>query len=237
MENASKALLMAGGILIALLVIDALLLMVNQVGDYQRSQNANKKDSQLAEFNLDFERYCDNKGIKGADIVSLINKINDYNNKSIDNAVNNSVDYDIKMSVTVSGFDKFNNKYAYGNSSSALFRSTPPYKFDTSNRASNDLYNELQKCANAVSTSGNRDKLKILSAAYDITERDSQKNIEIIKKKCEEINFDWNPDQITLDTIKNYRQYTEFMSSTFKVEKDPVYQNGQIKDLYFIFDK
>ena len=37
MENASKALVMAGGILIALLVIGALLLMFNQVSDYQRS--------------------------------------------------------------------------------------------------------------------------------------------------------------------------------------------------------
>lgn len=35
MENASKFLLMAGGILIALLVISALVLMFNQIGDYE----------------------------------------------------------------------------------------------------------------------------------------------------------------------------------------------------------
>ena len=36
MENASKALLMAGGMLIALLVIGALLLAFNQIGDYEK---------------------------------------------------------------------------------------------------------------------------------------------------------------------------------------------------------
>ena len=57
MENASKALLMAGGVLIALLIISALILMFNQIGDYEKAQDASKKDSQLAEFNKDFERY------------------------------------------------------------------------------------------------------------------------------------------------------------------------------------
>ena len=57
MENASKALVMAGGILIAILVIGALLLMINQIGSYEKTQTVNVKDSQLAQFNYDFERY------------------------------------------------------------------------------------------------------------------------------------------------------------------------------------
>ena len=79
MENASKALLMAGGILIALLVIGALILMFNQVGSYEKAQDARKKSSQIADFNKDFERYLDDKGITGADVISLINKVLDYN--------------------------------------------------------------------------------------------------------------------------------------------------------------
>ena len=39
MENASKALIMAGGILIALLVLGALLLMINNLSDYQKSNS------------------------------------------------------------------------------------------------------------------------------------------------------------------------------------------------------
>ena len=81
MENASKALTMAGGILIALLIIGALILMVNQIGDYEKGQNNNNKNSELASFNKTFEKYADDKGIKGADLVSLINKILDYNQR------------------------------------------------------------------------------------------------------------------------------------------------------------
>ena len=51
MENASKALLMAGGILIALLVIGALLLMFNQLSSYQKTNSDVEKQSQLVEFN------------------------------------------------------------------------------------------------------------------------------------------------------------------------------------------
>ena len=83
MENASKALLMAGGILIAILIIGALLLMVTQIGDYQKTKDSGAKATQIAKFNSDFERYLDDKGIKGTDIVSLINKIAEKKTKML----------------------------------------------------------------------------------------------------------------------------------------------------------
>ena len=124
MENASKALTMAGGILIALLIIGALILMVNQIGDYEKGQNNNDKNSELASFNKTFEKYADDKGIKGVDIVSLINKILDYNQIEKDGGIKNSVNYDIKMSITISGLKAFNKKYAYDkqNDNDSVFR-------------------------------------------------------------------------------------------------------------------
>ena len=80
MENASKALLIAGGILIAVIIISLLVVMFTQIGDYQKSQSSGSKESQLAEFNRDFERYTEDE-IRGVDLVSLINKIHDYNTK------------------------------------------------------------------------------------------------------------------------------------------------------------
>ena len=99
MENASKALLMAGGILIALLVISALILMFNQIGAYGKSQEEMKRNSQLVEFNKDFERYLDDKGITGADVISLINKVVDYNIKAKKGGVVDSIDYSVKLKV------------------------------------------------------------------------------------------------------------------------------------------
>ena len=47
MENASKALLMAGGILTALLVIGALILMFNQLGSIKKVIQMQKKIHKL----------------------------------------------------------------------------------------------------------------------------------------------------------------------------------------------
>ena len=44
MENASKALIIAGSILIGLLVIGALILMYDQIGDYEKAQSNNDLD-------------------------------------------------------------------------------------------------------------------------------------------------------------------------------------------------
>ena len=172
MENASKALVMAGGILIALLIIGALLLMLNQIGDYEKAQTSDVKEMQLAQFNSDFERYVDDKGITGVDIISLINKVIDYNKKANKGGVTNSVNYNIKMSIEVSGLRNFNEKYVY-----ELF--------------GND--------------------------SYICTENNELKKI--------------------FDRSSVERIYSEFKSSTFVISQNPVYENGQIKDLYFKFSK
>ena len=78
MENASKALLMAGGMLIALLVIGALLLVFNQIGDYEKGKSNMVKSTQVADFNKEFAKYTGDD-IKGYDLVTLSHKAIDFN--------------------------------------------------------------------------------------------------------------------------------------------------------------
>lgn len=229
MENASKALIMAGGILIAILVIGALLLMFNQIGSYERAQSSNVKDYQLAQFNLDFERYTDDDGIKGTDILSLINKVADYNKKS---GIGNSVNYDIKMSVTVSGLVDFKSTYSIANADS-LFR--------TNTLVVNNNKNDFVNVINTYSSYEEEYKLQVmskLSSSYDIIKESgyaegSQQYNELVKKIIGK-----NVSEIpTLVQIKQYKEYSEFKSSTFKSNRDSVYVNGQISQLYFEFVK
>lgn len=81
MENAAKALLMAGGILIALLVIGALVLLFSNLSDYQNKTDASVKQSQIAEFNNQFEPYNRND-VTLMELKSLYNKILSNNAKS-----------------------------------------------------------------------------------------------------------------------------------------------------------
>ena len=84
MENASKALIIAGGILFALLIIGMAVTMWITLGDFNSTQDEAKSQEQLAAFNKQFESY-QRQIMRGADLASIINKINDNNNKNIDN--------------------------------------------------------------------------------------------------------------------------------------------------------
>lgn len=187
MENASKALLMAGGILIALLVIGALVLMFNQIGNYEKSQDESKKNSQLAEFNKEFEKYLDDKEITGADIISLINKVVDYNNKAKNGGVANSVDYDIKMSITITNLDAFNTKYANNGENNKLFTRDTYEITENSydNKFSYELKKNLDEAKNIESLGIPKDQLKLLSGMYD--KSNEQESIEKIKEKLIQI--------------------------------------------------
>ena len=89
MENASKALIMAGEILIGIMIVSIAVYLFNMMGEYSRNTNKTIEDSQIAQFNSQFLKYygsiTDNNGntepIKCTihDIVSLANLANKNN--------------------------------------------------------------------------------------------------------------------------------------------------------------
>lgn len=80
MENASKALLMAAGMLIALIIISALLLMFNNLSNYQQGGTQDTREAQIVDFNNQFETY-NRDDVRGSDLYSLVNRVVDYNKR------------------------------------------------------------------------------------------------------------------------------------------------------------
>ena len=80
MENASKALLMAAGVLITLIIIGAFMLMMSNLTDYQQKSYQSKVDAQTLEFNNQYVTFA-RDNIRGNDMISLMNKIVDYNTR------------------------------------------------------------------------------------------------------------------------------------------------------------
>lgn len=79
MENASKALIMAGGILIAILVMSLFVYLIVSFGatsDKIHDQNA---QTQITEFNAQFTKYQGRTNITIYDVVSVANLAIDYN--------------------------------------------------------------------------------------------------------------------------------------------------------------
>lgn len=90
MENASKALLMAGGILIALLVIGALVLLFSNLQDYQIKTNASEVQAEIANFNNQFEPYNKNN-LTLMELKSLYNKILSNNSEHPEYTINTNI--------------------------------------------------------------------------------------------------------------------------------------------------
>ena len=80
MENATRALTMAGSVLIALVIIGAILLVFNNLNSYQKVSDQLKKDEKVLEFNNQFETY-NRTDVRGSDILSLVNRVIDYNER------------------------------------------------------------------------------------------------------------------------------------------------------------
>ena len=89
MENASKALIIAGGILIGLLIVSALLMMLSNVSVFQQNSQDAKKTEQIAKFNNQFEPY-NKENITLNEMKSLRNKIENLKKNS---------EYDIALDI------------------------------------------------------------------------------------------------------------------------------------------
>ncbi len=211
MENASKALLMAGGMLIALLVIGALVLMFNQIGDYEKGNQGIKKTSEIAEFNIDFIRYTEGN-IKGVDIISLANKVINFNSK---NGILNSIDYSkkIKLNIDVNDFSKL-----FGSKSYEI------KDYD------NDFMKTIKKFSSLENTY-TLSKMDELSSNYDSIVNGNKTIRDILGEKYDDC-------MLAVKDIEDYREYSEFKASTFKCKEEPKYHDdGQVKELSFKFVK
>lgn len=85
MENAAKALLIAGGIAIALIIISLLVYSANKISEIGEINQKEAEVKQLAEFNAEYEAY-NKKLMYGAEVLSVINKAEDNNIKYEDDA-------------------------------------------------------------------------------------------------------------------------------------------------------
>lgn len=84
MENASKALLIAGGILLALIIITTFVYLVGHVKTIKQVEATKAEVAQLQKFNQEYEAY-NKKLMYGAEVHSVINKIKDNNKKYAEN--------------------------------------------------------------------------------------------------------------------------------------------------------
>lgn len=95
MENASKALIMASGILLAIVLIAAFINSLSTVNSLQMSQYSEEEQEELIAFNEQYTKYV-GQYVYGTEVITIINKTLDSENYPITTKIN------------------FNNDYTYG---------------------------------------------------------------------------------------------------------------------------
>ena len=226
MENASKALVMAGGILIAILVVGSLLLMFNQLSYYQRSNSDITKNSQLSEFNQQFVQYSRND-LQGVELVSLVNKVVDYNRRT---SGYGEINYDEKITLNITITDAFRNKYG-----AELNQFTPGVYTITNN---SDSFVQSINVFRAYEEEYTLDALTLLLSNYDNIENGSITVEELLHKPLTDSSGDPLSLQETLDLINRYSEFSLLKSSTFRAQNEvQYYTDGQVKSMDFIYMK
>lgn len=96
MENASKALIMAGSILMAILVISLLIFGYNQLSNLEQTRENSKEVDKMAEYMKNFEQFS--RVVYGSELLSLANLQQDYHYSE----AREDVGYDdVEISVTI----------------------------------------------------------------------------------------------------------------------------------------
>ena len=83
MENASKALLIAGGVLISIIILSLIVIAYTNISNYYNEDRALTRIEQITKFNNEYTGYV-RDDVKGSELLSLVNKIVDYNDRKAD---------------------------------------------------------------------------------------------------------------------------------------------------------
>ena len=227
MENASKALIMAGGILIALLVLGALLLMFNNLSDYQKSNSDLTESGQLATFNEQFTQY-ERDDLTGTEVISLANLVYDYSRRS---GKVGELDYSQKITLTVK-IDpiKFANRISSNPREIEVFDEGI---YTIGKDGSTDFFtkiNTYREEEEEYSLDGMKklvSQIEALRTGKDIYGNDVTAT-SIIGKKYEGLDF--GPELV--EKLENYQEYYSLKSATFKCNSLTYYNDtGQVKSM------
>ena len=79
-ENIGRALLIAAGMLIAVMILSMLVLGYNEISNFYNEQSEATRIEQVTEFNNQFLNY-QRDNLRGTEVLTLVNKVIDYNER------------------------------------------------------------------------------------------------------------------------------------------------------------
>lgn len=231
MENASKALIIAAGIFFGLLIITISLFMFNKISDYYELKEADRVTEQLTAFNKQYTSY-NRSDVRGSDILSLINKIIDFNGNRQIGAEEMKISISIKDSA--GKYKNFYYKYA-GSSSETLLKTNVTY---THGNIGTSFLNKANSIASKYG--GKADKLAsnistlIIDEGLTGTSKDRAEKAR--QDLLEQLKINGISDQQINNDILDYYQYQQFKRAHFDCTLITFTKSGRVESFEFEFN-
>ena len=223
MENASKALLMAGGVLLGILLVSLLLYAWKTFSKYQSSDTELTNIENISKFNQQFTNY-DRDDVEGYELITLANQIVDYNQRKSNLGGNDEKFKPIEITIDLSKGNR--QVFVYNNGSNNLFTTNRYYEGKSPNSSPfSKVINDIKVIE---STLGGSDSASKIAKSYDSIFTDST-NSEVLKKSMDKYN------SLTIKKINNtnllktnssrstavlkYYEYIQFKRAVFKCTK------------------
>lgn len=146
MENASKALIIAGEVLLSIIIISALLLAFNNLSSYQDVKVKSDRATQIVQFNNKYEAY-NKDDIRGNTLYSLLNQVVDYNErKSTEGNEGAEVGYQpMTIKIDLNSEDGKNKSELTAPDKKQRIFKEDYYKVDSTNNTFDNLFREIRK--------------------------------------------------------------------------------------------
>ena len=243
MENASKALIIAGSVLIALMIIGALVLMFSNLTNYQNTNIDTTRTAQIAQFNSEYETY-NRQDVRGSELYSLLNKVIDYNRReSVEGTgwsdKGQTVSYE-QMKITFN----INRTKLSADGKNRLFKSSSY----TIERNTNAFEVEIKETVDGLEKKYGQNSLTNLTTGLtsifiDDTKDKDEQQMALSKFKsaikAQKINATWDdikPGGKIREDVYKYYEYIQFKRAYFKCTGTEYNQNtGRIIKLNFEF--
>ena len=257
MENATKALLMAAGVLIALMILAGLMFMFNNLHNFQTTGTQNQREAQVVEFNNQYEPYNRND-VRGSDLYSLLNKVVDYNRRKStkgtgtnEKGISDDGQYLAYQAMKIAF--EINNSELTLDGTNRLFTGSNQYTVDDiTNKFKDDIKEEIDKLEDKYTASALQNMCKAVNEIFVNTngknEEDKHKamlDAVVAYNNCckkgenketdsKNLTTSFNDIQEIKDDVYEYYEYVQFKRAIFKCTKTEYNNNtGRITKMEF----
>lgn len=214
MENALKALTIAGAVLIAVMLAVLVYYVFNHWGEIQKMKQEDVETVKVEEFNKSYLSY--EKVLYGSELLGLVNKMSDYN-ISDDVKYNAYGTMDLKVEIKL-----------LSGSTDNLFNRTGTYSLSTVKRTIDDV---MRKTVERYSG-------KVSDSQWEFLAKSSNNSEQSFDDLCQELNISSSVNRRDLqEAAKEYYKYVQFKRMKFKHKETTFFNTGRVRNMSFIETK